>query len=76
MKVHQVIFYFVDFDQIGADGAKAAIENVNFPNDCISPHVRRIETRDIGEWSDDHPLNDSRTSESEMRRLFGQTTSA
>jgi len=71
VKIHQVVLTFIDFDQIGADGAKDTIENANYPNDCMYPHVRSVETRDIGEWADDHPLNNTVTAEAEMKRLFG-----
>lgn len=57
MKAHVVILTIIDHDNLGADGVKMEIENVRYPNDCLSPHVLKIETADIGEWSNEHPLN-------------------
>ena len=57
MNVHRVVLMVIDFDEIGAESVKDVIENARFPNRCISPKVMALETRDIGEWTDDHPLN-------------------
>lgn len=57
MNVHKVTLCIVDFDNLGADEIKSTLENERFPNDCISLEVVEIETRDIGTWSDSHPLN-------------------
>ena len=57
MNVHRLVIMVVDFDEIGAEGIKGVIENARFPNDCIHPHVMEVDTRDIGEWHDEHPLN-------------------
>jgi len=70
MKVHQVILTIVDFDNVGADGVKITLENAHYPNRCISPQVRSVETRDIGEWHDGHPLNQGSTYQAEVQRLF------
>lgn len=70
MKIHKVVLTIIDFDEVGADGVKEVIENARYPNRCISPHVRSVETRDIGEWSDDHLLNKRDTAEAEIKRLF------
>ena len=71
MKIHQVVFTVIDFDGIGADGVRETLENTRFPNDCMHPAVRSVETRDIGAWSDDSPLNSRSTADAELRRLFG-----
>jgi len=70
VKVHKIELYVVDFDEVGATGTKETIENAMFPNDCISPNVIDVQTVDIGEWHDAHPLNYTRTAEKEIRRLF------
>lgn len=70
MEVHKVVISVIDFDEIGAEEIKVVIENTRYPNRCISPSVESIETRDIGEWSDEHPLNNSKTAPAEMARLF------
>lgn len=61
----------LDFDSIGANGVKNAIENARYHNHSIFPEVKTIDARDIGEWSDDHPLNKPETSEKEILRIFG-----
>jgi hypothetical protein len=71
MKVYKVTLCIVDHDEIDGDGIKDVIENVKYPNRCISPDVMKIESRDIGEWSDDHPLNKLDKFEAEYERLFG-----
>ena len=70
MKVHKIELYVVDFDGVGSIGVKETLENANFPNDCISPNVIDVQTVDIGEWSDDHPLNSTLTAKQEISRLF------
>lgn len=70
MKIHKITILVVDHDNLGAPGVKLELENTNYPNDCISPRVIEIDTREV-EWSDDHPLNNYKTQCSEFRRLFG-----
>lgn len=70
MKVHRVVISVIDHDGLGADGVRQEIENVRYPNRCISPSVESIETAEIGEWSDEHPLNNRDTSRSEIDQLF------
>jgi hypothetical protein len=72
MKVYKVELLIIDFDKLGPDEIKSEIENCNYLNDCISPKVKAIEERDIGEWSDDNPLNNRNTSDAEYKRLFGK----
>lgn len=72
MQVMKLEVVVIDFDQIGADGIRDAIECARYPNHCISPTVKAVEVRDIGEWRDDHPLNKSATADAELRRLFGE----
>jgi len=71
MKVMKLEVTVIDFDGLGADEVRKAIESTRYANDCISPNVLSVEVRDIGEWSDDHPLNNSKTADDELRRLFG-----
>jgi len=70
MKVYKVELMVLDWDDIGEDGIKDEIENARYGNRCISPDVVSSESRDIGEWSDDHPLNQLNTAVSEFNRLF------
>jgi hypothetical protein len=69
VKVYRVELLIIDHDGVG-DEIETVIENVRYPNHCIYPHVMRIESRDIGEWSDEHPLNSRATMEDEYARLF------
>ncbi len=69
MKAYKIELLVVDHDGVG-DDIPAYIESVNFPNDCIRPHVMRTQSVEIGPWSDDHPLNQRATMEIEYRRLF------
>ena len=68
-KVHLITLVVVDHDDIGAACVTEVLENVNYPNDCIAPHVLETESREV-EWSDDHPLNRNATFEREVARLF------
>jgi hypothetical protein len=61
----------VDHDGIGAEAIKEVIENARYPNRCIMPSVMTVEARDIGEWVDNNPLNNSTTAHAEFVRLFG-----
>ena len=70
MKVYKVETMVIDFDEIGEQEIKDVIENTSYPNHCISPEVKKIEWRDIGEWHDDHPLNMNNKANAEYRRLF------
>ena len=71
MQVIKLEITVIDFDGLGVDGVRDAIENARYPNHCISPSVRSINVREIGKWSDDHPLNNLATADSELNRLFG-----
>lgn len=70
MQVHRVTITVIDFDQLGSDGVREALETARFPNDCVSLNVQTVETRDIGPWSDDHPLNQQDTYATEIERIF------
>lgn len=70
MKIYKIEIAVIDLDQIGEQEIKKVIENTHYPNHCISPKVKKIESRDIGEWHDDHPLNLNDKSNDEYQRLF------
>jgi len=70
MKAFKVEILVVDHDELGPEGIKRIIEVTKYPNWCLSPHVKDIEERDIGEWTDEHPLNRAPECEEEYRRLF------
>lgn len=71
VKVYKVELMIVDCDGIGAEGIKEELEDTEYANHCISPEVMSCESRDIGEWSDSHPLNLLDLRDAEYRRLFG-----
>jgi hypothetical protein len=56
MRAYKMEVLIIDHDDVGLQ-AKNYLENGNFPNDCIRPQVLSMKIADIGEWSDDHPLN-------------------
>lgn len=70
MKVFKVELMVLDFYGIGAKAIKGELENANFGNDCIHPTVKSCEGRDIGNWINEHPLNNSKTRDAEYHRLF------
>ena len=72
MKVFKVEIQVIDFDEIGEEGVRSAIENTKYPNYCINPQIRSIESRDI-EWTDDHPLNRVDTEKEAYRKLFEES---
>jgi len=57
MKIYKLEVCVVDMDEIGIEAISETIKATRYPNRCISPEVKGFEERDIGEWSDDHPLN-------------------
>ena len=71
MKAYKVELLIVDHDGLGAFNIRDAIENVNYPNDCVCPKVMTITDADIGEWTDEHPLNHRDKMVAEYKRLFG-----
>ncbi len=75
MKAYKITLLIIDHDGVGAEGIGEVIESAHYPNHCISPKVKDIEERDIGEWTDDHPLNKNNTSKGEYDKLFGKTVS-
>ena len=70
MNLYKIEVMVLDLDQIGEQGIKDVIENTRYSNHCISPKVKKIEVRDIGEWHDEHPINQSDKADAEYQRLF------
>lgn len=73
MKAYKIEILVIDFDELGESQIKTELENVNFPNDCVSLNIKSITEKDIGEWTDEHPLNKRATCDAEYQRLFTQT---
>lgn len=70
MKAYKVEILIIDHDEIGSMDIKSVIENTDYPNWCISPEVKHVECADIGEWDDNHPLNQHDTCDAEYARMF------
>ncbi len=73
MKAYKITLLFIDHDRVGPDEAVELIENARLPNHISAGTVMEIEERDIGEWSDEHPLNRTSTHDAEYARLFYPT---
>jgi hypothetical protein len=70
MKAYKLEILVIDHDELGPEEIKDVIENIKYPNWCISPSVKSIIAREIGEWHDNHPLNLFSTMDGEYTRLF------
>ena len=70
VNVYKVELLIIDHDGIGEDEVKSVIENNHYPNHCMSPRVKKIETRQV-DWSDYHPLNNRNTQDQTYKELFG-----
>lgn len=69
-KAYKLEVLIVDHDELGAEEIAKVIEEQKYPNWCIYPYVIRSHEKDIGEWDDDHPLNQGCMLE-EFDRVFG-----
>lgn len=70
MKAYKVELFVIDFENIGPDIITETLEQTHYPNHCISPKIKSIIGKDIGEWDDNHPLNKRTTCDSEYKKLF------
>lgn len=70
MKAYKATLLIVDHDGIGEDEITTTLEVQRYPNRCISPDVIAVESADIGEWTDEHPLNHRSKRKAEVERLF------
>ena len=61
MKVHVLTVVIVDHDELGAKEAANVLEWTRYANRCISPQVKGVQSYEVGEWDDDHPLNKGST---------------
>lgn len=73
MKAYEVTLRIIDLDELGPAEISAVLENTRYPNHSLSPTVAEIREAEIGEWSDDHPLNKKTTADAEWERLFRST---
>lgn len=74
MKAHRLELLIIDFDEVGAEDIKTIIENAHYPNRCIAPEVLGIQTVDIGDFHDDHPLNNRDTQAEALAEFFPSET--
>lgn len=70
-KAYKIEILIIDHDMLGEKEIVKVIENQHYPNRCIMPEIMKIESRDIGIWDDDHPLNSGDKDREEYERLFG-----
>ena len=70
MKAYKLEVFIIDFDDVGKEEIVDILENAHYPNRCISPNVKNIIEKDIGEWNDDHPLNKKDTYDQTYLDLF------
>lgn len=70
MKAYKIEILIIDHDEVGEEEIKNVLETTKFPNWCIDPEVKNIKSADIGEWTDDHPLNKAGTCERVYQDLF------
>lgn len=70
MKAYKITLLVIDHDEIGREAITDALEHTHYPNHCIAPDVRAVEEADIGEWTDDHPLNRRDTADAAYQALF------
>lgn len=69
-KVHCITLMVVDSDNLGEEGVISELENVSYPNDCLSPRVASIATKTVA-WHDDHALNGPTWLDA-FERMFGK----
>lgn len=66
MKAYKYTILIIDYENIGKDDISSCLKNTKY----ITPEIIEIEEADIGEWSDDHPLNNEQLYKKEFNRLF------
>ena len=68
MKMHKIEVYVIDFEDSGVEECMNLIEE----NQDIMCKVVHTETIDIGEWNDDHELNQNSSGPEIYRKYFNQ----
>lgn len=68
MKAYMMSVLVIDHEGYGLKDATLGVENARHWH----PIVIDSKEADIGEWDDDHPLNNRKTMKSECDRLFGE----
>jgi hypothetical protein len=70
MKVYKIEVMVIDHDDVGSPGILNMLEDARYPNDAITPKVISAQMKDIGEWTDEHPLNKRDTALAYYTELF------
>lgn len=73
VKVHRIVLMVIDHDDLGAEGVRREIENVRYPNRCISPLVMGHDTVEV-KYTDSHELNHVRKRFQAFVDLFKEVT--
>jgi hypothetical protein len=68
-QVYKLEVLVIDHDGLGPTEIAEVLENANYPNDCVSPKVMSIQSREV-DWSDEHPLNKRTTIVTTYKELF------
>lgn len=68
MKAYKVGLLIIDNENIGEDEIRDRLENCRY----VYPSVMNIQSAEIGEFHDDHPLNKKDTFEEEYNRIFNK----
>lgn len=66
MKAYKIELLIIDHEDMGLEEILDDLDNTQF----TMPQVKSVEVRDIGDWSDEHPLNRNETADAEYRALF------
>ena len=66
MKAYKIEILVIDHENIGEENIIDTLNNVRY----INAHVKSVKSADIGDWDDDHPLNNRKTADKEYERLF------
>ena len=72
MKAYLLTFLITDTDEVGLSESIRMIEDARYPNHCLAPIILSAKEAEIGEWSDDHPLNKYDTMVGEAKRIFAK----
>ena len=66
MKAYKIEVLVIDIENIGELEIIESLKNTKY----IYPQVKDVKSVDIGEWSDEHPLNKRDNCEEEYKKLF------
>jgi hypothetical protein len=66
LKAYKIVLMVVENENVSIESIKEELSNVRH----IYPTIMSAEEAEIGEWSDDHPLNHGATQKEEFARLF------